>query len=313
MDAVISSAPAALKLESPRADSKPAPGATSAQASATTSLSSTSAPSLKPKSLSPGGIDLSQPANYRMALLAVSIVLVMALVGLYAVLGGPKQSSAHDDPDAYPSLTPDSAGQITAGNANPLGQNQLPTPTPTNPTGFTPGMTPGATTGLAPTSTTGMAAGNSANATAVAPGTYRVQAEDNLWSIARKAYGDARAWSLIAQANPRVDPNRLRVGMTLQLPDEATVRAALGAPRATMPAPAPASTVRPASVTAATTSPRPAGGKYVVVLEGDTLMAIARRELGNRDKWELIYRANRDRIRNPNVLPVGMRLRLPQT
>lgn len=45
-----------------------------------------------------------------------------------------------------------------------------------------------------------------------------VRKGDTLSGIARRFYGHAEAWSLIAKANPGVDPDRLPVGATLKLP-----------------------------------------------------------------------------------------------
>ncbi len=64
------------------------------------------------------------------------------------------------------------------------------------------------------------------SAQAVAPtpphrnATYTVQPKDTLGSIARAKLGDARRWTEIAALNPDIlpDPNRVVVGMTLELP-----------------------------------------------------------------------------------------------
>lgn len=57
----------------------------------------------------------------------------------------------------------------------------------------------------------------------------------------------------------------------------------------------------------------PAGqtsGLYTVK-NGDTLSRIAKRELGSYDRWREIYNANRDKIKNPNILLTGMNLVIP--
>lgn len=57
----------------------------------------------------------------------------------------------------------------------------------------------------------------------------------------------------------------------------------------------------------------PAGegsGAYEVK-KGDTLSRIAKRELGSYDRWREIYDANKDRIKDPNVLSVGLQLAVP--
>jgi len=51
--------------------------------------------------------------------------------------------------------------------------------------------------------------------------------------------------------------------------------------------------------------------KVVVVRPGDTLGTLAEKYLGNALKWKMIYDANRDRLNDPDIIPVGMRLRIP--
>ena len=47
------------------------------------------------------------------------------------------------------------------------------------------------------------------------------------------------------------------------------------------------------------------------VHQGDTLSAIAARNYGNSADWPAVWWVNRHQVRNPNVLLVGERLRLP--
>ena len=49
-------------------------------------------------------------------------------------------------------------------------------------------------------------------------GTYPIQRGDTLMAIAAHFYGAASQWSVIAEANPEVDPRRLRVGQEIKLP-----------------------------------------------------------------------------------------------
>ena len=49
-------------------------------------------------------------------------------------------------------------------------------------------------------------------------GTYTIQRGDTLMAIAAHFYGDASQWSVIAEANPKADPRRLRVGQEIKLP-----------------------------------------------------------------------------------------------
>ena len=51
--------------------------------------------------------------------------------------------------------------------------------------------------------------------------------------------------------------------------------------------------------------------KPYTVRAGDTLIGIARRQLGNGERWTLIHRLNADVLGPDAILKIGMRLRLP--
>lgn len=57
-----------------------------------------------------------------------------------------------------------------------------------------------------------------APAPAAGGGTYTVQKGDTLYGIARQRYGDGKQWTRIAQANPGVQPQTLKVGQSLVIP-----------------------------------------------------------------------------------------------
>lgn len=67
-------------------------------------------------------------------------------------------------------------------------------------------------------------------------------------------------------------------------------------------APAPA-TAGPIAGTAART--------YTVV-KGDSLSKIAKHQYGNASKWPTIYEANRDLIKDPDLIYPGQSLRIPE-
>jgi len=48
--------------------------------------------------------------------------------------------------------------------------------------------------------------------------TYTIAKGDTLWSIAKRQYGDGQRWKDIAEANPGINPNKLRVGQQITLP-----------------------------------------------------------------------------------------------
>ena len=51
--------------------------------------------------------------------------------------------------------------------------------------------------------------------------------------------------------------------------------------------------------------------RTITVQAGDSLSKIAKRELGDADKWHAIYDANRDKIKNPDLIQPGQVLTLP--
>lgn len=48
------------------------------------------------------------------------------------------------------------------------------------------------------------------------------------------------------------------------------------------------------------------------VVSGDTLSRIAKTQYGDASKWHAIYEANRDKIKNPDLIQIGWVLKLPQ-
>jgi len=48
-----------------------------------------------------------------------------------------------------------------------------------------------------------------------------------------------------------------------------------------------------------------------VVVAGDSLSKIAKRYYGDANKWNRIYEANRDQIKNPDLIHPGQQLRIP--
>lgn len=67
------------------------------------------------------------------------------------------------------------------------------------------------------------------------------------------------------------------------------------APRPTAPAPAGPS----------------AGGRTYTVKAGDSLSKIAKREYGDASQWKRIHEANKDLIKNPDLIHPGQTLKLP--
>jgi nucleoid-associated protein YgaU len=73
-------------------------------------------------------------------------------------------------------------------------------------------------------------------------------------------------------------------------------------PAVPMPDPAPTGT----------TGTTAAEGSYVVV-SGDSLSKIAKREYGDMNQWRRIYEANKDQISDPDLIHPGQKLRIPRS
>ena len=51
--------------------------------------------------------------------------------------------------------------------------------------------------------------------------------------------------------------------------------------------------------------------KTYVVVSGDSLSKIAKREYGNANDWPRIFEANKDILKDPNKIFPGQKLRIP--
>ena len=69
---------------------------------------------------------------------------------------------------------------------------------------------------------------------------------------------------------------------------------------------------RPAPTTSAGASPNVADvEKSYTVVAGDTLSKIAKREYGDAGQWKRIYEANKDTIKNPDLIYPGQTFKIP--
>jgi nucleoid-associated protein YgaU len=60
------------------------------------------------------------------------------------------------------------------------------------------------------------------------------------------------------------------------------------------------------------TAPGSSRERTYTVLKGDSLSTIAKREYGQANQWKRIYEANRDQIKDPDLIHPGQVLRIPQ-
>ena len=152
--------------------------------------------------------------------------------------------------------------------------------------------------------------------------THVVAPGDSAFKIARQYLGDGKYWKQIKEANPKAFANdaELKVGTEIVIPE---VRQA--APKTT---PAPASTKSsptrlaqdstpstnkavPSKGAVASKGKESSRGKQYTIRKGDTLHAIAKRELGSSGRVDEIMRMNRGVIKDPATLPLGVAIVLP--
>ncbi len=115
---------------------------------------------------------------------------------------------------------------------------------------------------------------------------YTVQPGDTLATIALNHYGSYEKHTSIYQANLdafKKSNNRLNAGMVLTLPSEGLL------------APLPTENIK----------------QVYTVKAGDTLGIIAKQVYGDSALYTKIYEANKERIKNPNVIYEGQRLVIP--
>lgn len=58
-------------------------------------------------------------------------------------------------------------------------------------------------------------------------------------------------------------------------------------------------------------SPFGDSGKMYTVVSGDSLSKIAKREYGDAGKWRKIYEANKDKIKDPDLIYPGQEFTIP--
>lgn len=122
------------------------------------------------------------------------------------------------------------------------------------------------------------------------PTQYTIQSGDTLSSIALTLYGSDRYWVEIAQANPSIDPLKLKPDMVLKLPQAQDLR-------------------EPRNKRSAYN--RSTKSQYTV-RAGDNLSTIAHEFYNNSGLWKRIYNANKSKIgSNPDTLQAGVTLDIP--
>jgi nucleoid-associated protein YgaU len=76
-------------------------------------------------------------------------------------------------------------------------------------------------------------------------------------------------------------------------------------------APPPPAAPPTAAPPAGTTAPSPAAPRTYTVVAGDNLSKIAKHFYGDANQWKRIFDANRDTIKNPDLIHPGQVLKIP--
>ena len=186
----------------------------------------------------------------------------------------------------------------------PVGTGGATAPTPSSPTpstiagnGGVPTTPPTLGNPTTPRATTGAP---SKSTPAAAESTHTVASGETMSSIAKRYFGSENKWTLIAKANPSVDPSSMKVGAKLRIPSQGAITVATGSGTGTTP--------KTAGTTPGATS---AGGSHVIA-SGETLSSLARKYYGSAKHWRKIYEANKSAIgSDPAALKVGQSLTIP--
>lgn len=124
--------------------------------------------------------------------------------------------------------------------------------------------------------------------------THTVAQGEILQTIAENYYGKSNMWNVIARANPRIDPLKLRAGMTLRIPtDPKNIQGVIDSPGDSI-----------------TTNQEEPVVDYLVQ-SGDSLSLIAQRFYGSSKHANFIFESNRDILRSMDDISIGQTLKLP--
>jgi len=128
--------------------------------------------------------------------------------------------------------------------------------------------------------------------------THTIKEGEIMQDIAVLYYGKSSMWSVIARANPRIDPLKLRQGMTLRIPiDPNNIQGRVETPGDSNTE---TNQVQDTNTTV----------EYIVQ-PGDSLSRIAQNYYGSARHADFIFQSNRDTLRSMDSIRVGQTLKLP--
>lgn len=136
---------------------------------------------------------------------------------------------------------------------------------------------------------------------------YKWKSGDKIDLLAERYLGSAKYADRLRMVNEGRNESNLVAGETFFVPTLESI-----APPAVVQQPKPAA---PGTVAQPSEKPAPKGlteDGFYVVQKGDVLGTIAQRVYGSSKKWQKIFDANRDLLKDANSLKVGMKLRIPE-
>lgn len=141
---------------------------------------------------------------------------------------------------------------------------------------------------------------------------YTWQQGDGWVKLAERLYGNGAKFSLLKNANEGRDDIQPGEKILVPIFDVETMAAApeQAAPSA-QPAAQPAAKPAAKSTKGAKKEALMTGGKIHEVKKGESLWKIAKSELGDGNRWKEIYELNKDQMKSPEAVRLGMKLKLP--
>ena len=137
------------------------------------------------------------------------------------------------------------------------------------------------------------------------PMIHYVKAGESLWQIAQQYYDNGEHWRTIAQANAnRIMANgAVRQGVRLVIPNKAGLVDPPSMEHLLVNRIDPNDT--PLASTNRTANDRQMANRVIEVEPGDSLTLLASKHLGSSNRWQELFEANRDKLKNPTPSKPG--------